>query len=101
MGRQTVTDQWMPTDHFFFVVQVLDAAGVWTSLDERHQVVAVVAALHTCAKLHSAQDVAAELLDEYVASSTLFLQRTRCERHVTLEDVCLAEHHLLEALCQR
>ena len=37
-----------------FAVQVLDAGA----LDERHQVVAAVAALHTCAKLHSAQDVA-------------------------------------------
>ena len=44
----------------FFAVQVLDAAGVWTSLDERHQVMAAVAALYMCAKLHSqAQDVAA------------------------------------------
>jgi len=97
--RQTVTDQLMPTDHFFFAVQVLDAAGVWTSLDERHQVVAAVAALYMCAKLHSdAQGMAAELLDEYVASATLFLQRTHCERHVMLADIFLAENHLLEAL---
>ena len=55
---------------------------------------AAVAALYVRAKLHGAQDVAAELLDEYVASATLFLQRTRCERHVTLEDIRLAENHL-------
>mmetsp|Transcript_24925 Transcript_24925/g.65450 ORF Transcript_24925/g.65450 Transcript_24925/m.65450 type:complete len:231 (-) Transcript_24925:476-1168(-) len=96
--RQTVTDQLMPTDHFFFVVQVLDAAGVWTSLDERHQVVAAVAALYMCAKLHSAQNMVAELLDEYVASATLFLRRTRSESYVMLAEVCLAESHLLEAL---
>ena len=96
--RQTVTDQLMPTDHFFFAVQVLDAAGVWTSLDERHQMMAAVAALYMCAKLHGAQDMAGELLDEYVASATLFLQRTRCERHVTLADIRLAENHLLKAV---
>merc|ERR1712107_196647 len=46
--RQTVTDQLMPTDHFFFAVQVLDAAGVWASLDQPRQVVAAVAALYMC-----------------------------------------------------
>ena len=69
--RQTVSDQLIPTNHFFFAVQVLDVAGVWASLDEPRQVVAAVAALYMCAKLHSqAQDVAAELLDECAASTT-------------------------------
>jgi len=97
--RQTVTDQLMPTDHFFFAVQVLDAAGVWTSLDERHQVVAAVAALYMGAKLQShAQDTVAELLDEFAALATLFVQRKRPGFHVLLADICLAENHILEAL---
>jgi len=97
--RQTVTDQLMPTDHFFFAVQVLDAAGVWASLDEPRQVVAAVAALYMCAKLHGqARDVVAELLDEFAAVATLFVQRTRPGFHVLLADICLAENDILEAL---
>mmetsp|Transcript_24924 Transcript_24924/g.65447 ORF Transcript_24924/g.65447 Transcript_24924/m.65447 type:complete len:232 (-) Transcript_24924:476-1171(-) len=97
--RQAVTDQLMPTDHFFFAVQVLDAAGVWTSLDEPQQVVAAVAALYMGAKLQShAQDTVAELLDEFAALATLFVQRKRPGFHVLLADICLAENHILEAL---
>jgi len=97
--RQTVTDQLMPTDHFLFAVQVLDAVAVWTSLDEPQQVVAAVAAVFMCAKLHGdAQDVGAELLDELAALATLFVQCTRPGFHVLPSDICVAEHHILEAL---
>ena len=60
---------------------------------------AVVAALHMCANLHGhARDMAAELLDEYAALATLFVQRTRLGFHVLLADICLTENHLLEGL---
>ena len=99
--HQTVQLLAMPRDHFFYAVQLLDAAGIWdTTYDFRQQTVTGMAALFISIKLFNdhAHVHGPDALPELAVHATRFLDGTAHQGAVAPEAIIMQEHELLAAL---
>ena len=95
---QTVQRMLMPKDHVFYVVQLLDAAGIWsTTNDFRQQTLAGMAALIVSVKVrcNPVRDVGVDALPELADLATQFLTAHRGA--LSPEDIVVQERDLLIA----
>ena len=95
---QTVQQLPVPGDHYFCVVQLLDAAGVWGNLVGLwRQTVASMAALFMSLKLSrdDGRNFGFDPLPELGARATRFLNGTAFQGLVSAETLVMQEHELL------
>ena len=95
---QTVQQLQIPGDHYFCVVQLLDAAGVWGNLVGLwRQTVASMAALFMSLKLSrdGARGFNFDPLPEFGARATRFLNGIGFQGFVSAEILVMQEHELL------
>ena len=98
---QTVQQLAMPRDHFFYVVQLLDAAGIWSNFgDLRQQTVTSMAALLVSLKLSDdhVRGFGLDPLPGLAHHATRFLDGTAHQGDVPPEAIVMQEHELLAAL---
>jgi hypothetical protein len=97
---QTVQRLSMPKDHFFYVVQLLDAAGIWGTTHFRQQTLAGMAALAVSVKMccDHVRGVGVDALPGLADHATKFLDGTAHQGAVSPEDIVTQERNLLAAL---
>ena len=98
---QTVQLLAIPKNHFFYAVQLLDAAGIWSNFgDLRQQTVTSMAALLVSLKLSDdhVRGFGLDPLLELAVHATRFLDGTAHQGAVAPEAIIMQEHELLVAL---
>ena len=97
---QTVQRMLMPKDHFFYVVQLLDPVGIWSTTNNfRQQTLAGMAALTVSVKVrcNPVRDVSVDALPELADLATQFLDGTAHRGAMLPEDLVMQERDLLIA----